>query len=780
METQVIGDNKIGAGRQNAGKSANLLQDGENIQGYVIEKLLSDAGGEAEVYLCEKDAKRYVLKYWYSGRPNMEALTKLKSFGHDNPNIVTYYDYGDYKDHFFAILEYAVGGALDDKTAGGKYKYIPVSEEDALQITKEAVDAFDACHKAGIIHRDIKPGNLFYKNAEILKGGVFKGSGILIGDFGIASIFEADQGLSKHMTETTARTEGYAAPEAYSGVIGPELDYYSLGVTLWVLLTGEEPFTGKHEAEIIQDTIQGKTADLLLARSPKISALMKQLIRGLLTVRHDKRWKRDEVLRHLAGEKVEIFEERETLPIVEIGGDKCLSYREIAEAILKHREEGKDFVFGKLVKYLNKVNPKLADDCSVVIETYSAEKREYEGAVFVAFKLFPQIAFPLNHGISISPEPGKPLSLQAIFNILETDPEAIMPYLRDIQEGFYIYLEAHGLGEHGKKVREIVDKTSGNIRAVSRIVSKFQGDVIKPFQDGVNNNYELKELKDLSYLPEHLKARTLIFIERNYGLLPAWIENVSGLNIDDWLASVEDQKGFITKLGKWKYFTLFLEGKDLSTFLDSVVREKDTDAAYYAASCFRKRGRYQAANILIDKFWSDVFYKGDWVKAGAFLDLIEKGHTEGLSNKFDFYYSAACFIKWEKEKDLKDLKEGCAKNISFCDTDGDPYILRLGIEIMRSGDYTGALDNFDKAIIAKKDAVLPQVFKAACLLNARKCPETTAICNGIIQSPSMMNQLSNNVKARVFRIYALACRGMGDIPNSERFLSQAKGLRGGN
>jgi serine/threonine protein kinase/tetratricopeptide (TPR) repeat protein len=527
-------------------------------------------------------------------------------------------DLGEYKDRFFAILEYAEGGALDDKLPNGDYKYIPVSENDAKQIVLETLNAFEACHNLGIIHRDIKPGNLFYKKQEIFPNGKYKGSQLMVGDFGIASIFEVDAGMSKHMTETGAKTEGYAAPEAYSGVIGKEYDYYSLGVTLWALLTGMEPFVNEkgqamYSGQITLDTIQGKTVDNLLSRSPKISASMQKLIRGLLTVRHDKRWKHDEVTRHLKGENIELFTEVRTLPLVEIGGESCSSYQEIARAIIEHPEEGKKFVFENLVKYLYKIEEQmLAEKMQDITDDYSANKREDEGTIFAAYSLCPNMAFKLEHSLLIS-------SLQEMLTVLNKDPDAILPFLRDERRGFYSYLEVSGLGEHGKKVKEIVNSTIGDIRAVSRIIATFQGNEINPFQDGINNGLRLASLEDMYNLPDYLKKRVMIFIERNYGLLPAWIENLTGKNIDTWFTVLSEQKKKIARWGAWEFFILFMQGLDAYDKL-----QKDGDYILYEKG--GKKGLYR---IALNANHAEMLYG---VETGGNKVMLKNNNGEAVFN----------------------------------------------------------------------------------------------------------------------------------------------------
>jgi len=642
METQVItlpsGDDKEEAERSRTlGLAGGMLQSGEKVGEFQIEGKLSVSGGEAEIYLCLKDNERYILKYYYTKRPNLEVLDRIKSFTHQNINSIL--DYGEYKERFFIILEYASGGALDDKQENGTFKYLPMSEDDALQVVREIINAFEACHKNGIIHRDIKPGNLLYKTFEALPDGKQKGNGILVSDFGIASIFEVDAGMSKHLTETGARTEGYAAPEVYSGVVGSELDYYSLGVTLWVLLTGMEPFVNEkghalYSQQIMLNAIQGKTVENLLSRSPAISGFMQKLIRGLLIVRHEKRWKYDEVTRHLAGESIDIFNEIRSLPIIEIGGESCSSYQEIAQAIVKYPEEGKKNIFGgALLKYLIKIDQKLTDRLTDLIESYSAEKRQDECIVFVAYSLCPNMAFPLTHGITIS-------DLSELFTVLETAPEAILPFLRDEKKGFYAYLEAAGLGEQGKKVKEIASATTGDSRLISKIIAAFQGNVIAPFPDGLNNGYHLASIEDLFILPGYLKDRLMIFIERNYGLLPAWIENITGKNIDHWLQLLTVKKERVEQWGAFEYFVLFLQGLDEYDRIQKngniILYEKGGTKGLFNRQANSGRGELLFGMEADDKRFVLKKTDGTTVFSGAYAINVARGYDENNFSELPF------------------------------------------------------------------------------------------------------------------------------------------------
>jgi len=105
-------------------------------------------------------------------------------------------------------------------------------------------------------------------------------------------------------------------------------------------------------------------------------------------------------------------------------------------------------------------------------------------------------------------------------------------------------------------------------------------------------------LEDLYNLPDYLKERTMIFIERNYGLLPAWIENLTGKNLDLWFSLLSEQKKRVARWGSWEYFTLFMQG------LESYDRiQKNGDFCLYEKD--GKKGLYR---ITANAHNAELFY----------------------------------------------------------------------------------------------------------------------------------------------------------------------------
>ena len=169
----------MNAGSQgNSGFTGGFLQIGEVLEGWEITGQLDVNSLEAEVYLAKKDGKEGIVKY-YRGitNPKMDILKKIQGLNHKD--IVNLYQFGLHKGRWlFEIMEYAAGGGLDSRNEDGSYKYLPLLEEELIGVCEEIIDAFKKCHEMGIIHRDIKPGNIFYRECSPApdENGRYKGT----------------------------------------------------------------------------------------------------------------------------------------------------------------------------------------------------------------------------------------------------------------------------------------------------------------------------------------------------------------------------------------------------------------------------------------------------------------------------------------------------------------------------------------------------------------------------------------------------------------------------
>ena len=169
-------------------------------------------------------AERYAHDEGNRQRFTREALAAARLSG--TPNTVTIFDVGDWNDRPYIVMELAEGGTLEDRLKAGGAQ----DPSDVLRWLSEAAGALDAAHRAGIVHRDVKPGNL------LLDG---RGE-VRVADFGVASAVGMD---SMTMTGTVVGTAGYLSPEQAMGKRAtPASDRYALGVVAFELLTGGRPY----------------------------------------------------------------------------------------------------------------------------------------------------------------------------------------------------------------------------------------------------------------------------------------------------------------------------------------------------------------------------------------------------------------------------------------------------------------------------------------------------------------------------------------------------------
>ena len=167
-----------------------------------------------------------------------EAVARLK-----HRNFVQIYEVGFDEGLPFLALEYCSGGGLEDRIAES-----PIQPRESAELVAKLADAMDHAHQAGVIHRDLKPGNvLFDENGEPK-----------IADFGLAKRVGEDDSHTR--TVSVMGSIGYMSPEQASGHTRDAtsaVDIYALGAILYRLLTGRTPFEGSSTAESLHLVING-------------------------------------------------------------------------------------------------------------------------------------------------------------------------------------------------------------------------------------------------------------------------------------------------------------------------------------------------------------------------------------------------------------------------------------------------------------------------------------------------------------------------------------------
>jgi serine/threonine protein kinase len=199
---------------------------GQTIGKYRILSSLG-SGGFGSVFLAEDTwiHKKVALKVPHRQNLDFGEMVKeprlLASLSH--PNIVTVLTAEKQDDVFFIVMEFVAGDTLEHLIARDG----PLELSQALDLTCQICNAVDHAHKAGILHRDLRPGNMLVSKSGMLK----------VTDFGTSRFLE----IAAHGT-TVVGSPPYMAPEQFAGKAVFASDVYSIGVTMYQMLTGSLPY----------------------------------------------------------------------------------------------------------------------------------------------------------------------------------------------------------------------------------------------------------------------------------------------------------------------------------------------------------------------------------------------------------------------------------------------------------------------------------------------------------------------------------------------------------
>lgn len=297
----------IGGEEQGRKPDPLKLKSGDQItlneKSYEIKEIISENSLEAVIYKVENEQKQArVVKLYYPSAgarrgPNHLALELIHKI--NDKDVLRLFDFGTGKQmfagrHSFEISEYAEGGDLLSVTDfKKKYSYSFIKNT----LVPELFKGVQSLHQVGIIHCDLKPGNIFFKN----KGQ----SDLVIGDYGSAKVKDQTEELG--MVSQVIGTKYYLPPEQGRLIISEKNDYYSIGMILIHLLYPEKfckegSFT-RVDPKKYQNIVLGQYENRDIIEFDPQYGELNELIIGLTYANPKERWGEEEVRRWMNGEE---------------------------------------------------------------------------------------------------------------------------------------------------------------------------------------------------------------------------------------------------------------------------------------------------------------------------------------------------------------------------------------------------------------------------------------------------------------------------------------------
>ncbi len=254
---------------------AQAERSGQKIPGYKILSKLG-AGAMATVFKAKQISldrmvaikvlprkfttnPQFIERFYAEGR----AAAQL-----NHPNIVQAYDVGKAGDYHYFVMEYVEGSTVYDVIVKNR-RY---NEQEAIDITIQVAEALQHAHERGLIHRDVKPKNIMLTSAGAAK----------LADMGLARAI-SDKEAAEAEQGKAFGTPYYISPEQIRGEmnITPAADIYSLGATLYHMVTGAVPFDGKNPSAVMHKHLK---AELVAPDhvNPKLSAGLSEVIEMMM------------------------------------------------------------------------------------------------------------------------------------------------------------------------------------------------------------------------------------------------------------------------------------------------------------------------------------------------------------------------------------------------------------------------------------------------------------------------------------------------------------------
>ncbi|CAN4118290.1 unnamed protein product [Withania somnifera] len=277
---------------ENKQKQITVLTDKKNEDvedKYVIDRELG-RGEFGVTYLCIDRSNRDLLACKSISKRKLRTAVDVEDVRREvaimkhlprDSSIVSFKEACEDDNAVHLVMELCEGGELFDRiVARGHY-----TERAAAAVTRTIMEVVQLCHKHGVIHRDLKPENFLYANKK-------ENSPLKAIDFGLSIFFKPGEKFSE-----IVGSPYYMAPEVLKRNYGPEIDIWSAGVILYILLCGVPPFWAESEQGVAQAILRGPI-DFKREPWPSISDSAKNLVRQMLEPDPKLRLTAKQVLEH--------------------------------------------------------------------------------------------------------------------------------------------------------------------------------------------------------------------------------------------------------------------------------------------------------------------------------------------------------------------------------------------------------------------------------------------------------------------------------------------------
>ena len=514
--TRVDGTNRADMGRADisiigaTNKTYNVRKSGKDLipsanisfllkgKEYTAVKSISESTGEGQIILVQRANQQYVLKLYYPNFHYKEEIIR-SVWNMDSEFVMKVYDYGktmvNGSERDYELMEFLRGGTLATYQLGENLQRF-------RHLALQAAAALASLHNWGIIHKDIKPGNFFFRDAD--------GTELVLGDFGISSKMKEGEDL---LRTSQARTPAFAAPEMYDDVIDGEVeidqrvDYYSLGITLLYLWLGHSPF-GRNERLMMRMKQEGR-----LPHINELPTTVSNIIRGLTSINSAKRWGFNEVERWFKGEEVAVDTSSAYLRYKTfiLDAERNLSAHDVKELVpLLHSnpEVGRQFLYSKRIsQWLDECgNAKMAVLLNDIVDNRYPSNQQ-AGLAAAIYTLEPNFPYYDLHGQICE-------SLRDIAVSLLTYIDEYLVVLQDLYNPLFSFIESKG-GYNMERLRGYF-RVNPSRESILKLV--FEIDAQVPFL----NHAPSEDLKQIvsSFATERTEDEWLSLID---GRLLAWL-----------------------------------------------------------------------------------------------------------------------------------------------------------------------------------------------------------------------------------------------------------------